>query len=497
MTPSMTLDRRLRLPGRTVMQGKEICSTDCLAKCPLFAALGEAVLTTLRNECKVVVFHKGDIVVEAGEQGSSLFCLNKGIVEITTLQDGQEETQQKGEVGALWGFAGFCGRPEPASVIAASFCDFRSISFESFNEILMSFPELRKFDRFRWLGELHPSLAEQQTDSLGTKSGGIDKLEVAPPRSERGSLPLLRQKSTKFQKEEDAGQASQEPRRMQSQTTKLLDKLLLPRRSGAQPSTTPPDSPDGRKRSPRGLQGEEDVDVGEKGRRLLSPFRLKGSLSPSSSPRREDDSSSRPLSRGRDDSNSCRTESSLSRPISKGGQGTLACELSGPEKPLPPTSSTSFMDEWQKKAANVSLPIVRVSLVTTQAAMEALASLPGAGGSPAPDSRTARDDESKIVSWSSSPAGEEGRSSDLNGGETGISLQELEKKKSLALPKRRRGRLDPVKFSSAPPGGAPETADPLQPTPPSEGGMPPGTTRRARALLSRADPRPELPPGLR
>lgn len=193
----------------------------------------EAVLSAIKSECKLLCFHAGDTIVDEGDLCDRLLCLHKGVIKIMA---GGEVQRQESSEGMLLGLAGLCNRPESCTVVAASFCDFRFITYESFSQILMSFPE--DWKRFR--NTLNQQLAShtpaEPQENMRARS---IMMSATSSSSAEGVLPMISKRSSLAQSLPEMGalrssssSVQEEPSKPKtSNSIRVLDKLLGSRRS--------------------------------------------------------------------------------------------------------------------------------------------------------------------------------------------------------------------------------------------------------------------------
>ncbi len=118
-----------------------------IEKIALFKGLSEEQIHKILSSARETTFPAGEIIIEEGEKGNSLFILKKGVVEILksiTLKVGDSIIRDKGrrlarlsaEEGVFFGEMAFMGEEErSATVRAVTDCTLLVIEKEQFEEL--------------------------------------------------------------------------------------------------------------------------------------------------------------------------------------------------------------------------------------------------------------------------------------------------------------------------------------------------------------------------
>jgi voltage-gated potassium channel len=113
---------------------------DFIEHAPLFQGASHELVREMALQLRPVVFTPGDFIFRAGQYGYNMYFISRGTVEIiapdgttvlTTLTDGQFF----GELALLF------SQPRTASVRAVDYCDLYTLDKDTFERVLMRYPE--------------------------------------------------------------------------------------------------------------------------------------------------------------------------------------------------------------------------------------------------------------------------------------------------------------------------------------------------------------------
>jgi len=113
---------------------------DFIEHAPLFQGASHELVREMALQLRPVVFTPGDLIFRAGQYGYNMYFISRGTVEIiapdgttvlTTLTDGQFF----GELALLF------SQPRTASVRAVDYCDLYTLDKDTFERVLMRYPE--------------------------------------------------------------------------------------------------------------------------------------------------------------------------------------------------------------------------------------------------------------------------------------------------------------------------------------------------------------------
>jgi Fe-S-cluster-containing hydrogenase component 2/CRP-like cAMP-binding protein len=111
----------------------------------VFANLEHDLLKNLAARARLRVFHRGDVIVREGEEGSRFFFIRSGMVKVFKQQSGRDIVLAYLSAGQYFGeMAVLSGKPRIASAGAIDRVEVIELSREDFLECVESHPGLRK-----------------------------------------------------------------------------------------------------------------------------------------------------------------------------------------------------------------------------------------------------------------------------------------------------------------------------------------------------------------
>jgi small-conductance mechanosensitive channel/CRP-like cAMP-binding protein len=117
--------------------------TERLSGVDIFAPLSADELTALARGAKGRVFAPGETIIRAGDDGSSMFVVNRGSVEVSVEVGGEARTVKRLGEGDFFGeMALLTGEPRSASVRAAEETEVLEIGHEEMRGLFESNPDL-------------------------------------------------------------------------------------------------------------------------------------------------------------------------------------------------------------------------------------------------------------------------------------------------------------------------------------------------------------------
>ena len=138
----------------------------------VFAPLSSEEIIRLAEASTSHLFAPGETVIRAGDEGSSMFVMHRGAVEVRASDNGNSRTVAVLKEGDFFGeMALFKGEPRTANVVAAEETEVLEIGHEALKELFEINPGL--------VESLSHVIAERRTD-LATKLQGS---EIAPNES--------------------------------------------------------------------------------------------------------------------------------------------------------------------------------------------------------------------------------------------------------------------------------------------------------------------------
>lgn len=123
---------------------------------PLFKDLSDQELKSMIAILKLIELRDGEVLFEQGDDSEKVFIVQRGVIRITAVHDGVEETYTKLGMGAVFGEIGVM-KTQPRTATARAVGETHLLAFEgkAFVELMERFPTIQKivlatmFGRFR------------------------------------------------------------------------------------------------------------------------------------------------------------------------------------------------------------------------------------------------------------------------------------------------------------------------------------------------------------
>lgn len=110
---------------------------------PMFARVGEELLTEIALAMRPVVFMSGDTIFHEGDRAGEMYFISGGQVEVLARDGSRIAALGKGD--AFGEMALVLDRPRNATVRALSYCDLYQLDRRIFDEILTRHPEFTEY----------------------------------------------------------------------------------------------------------------------------------------------------------------------------------------------------------------------------------------------------------------------------------------------------------------------------------------------------------------
>jgi small-conductance mechanosensitive channel len=116
---------------------------ETLSSVPLFAPLSDEETKKLAQACFVRVFAPGEAIVRKGNEGNSMFVINRGQVKVQIIEDGYPKTINKLSENDFFGeMSLLTGQPRSATVIAEEETEVLQIKKKALKPIFETNPDL-------------------------------------------------------------------------------------------------------------------------------------------------------------------------------------------------------------------------------------------------------------------------------------------------------------------------------------------------------------------
>jgi CRP-like cAMP-binding protein len=114
-----------------------------LKEVDIFRNVDTERLGVIAEIAREVVFNSGDVIVQEGETGDSLYIIKKGSLRIIKEKDGKQYHLKNLTTGQCFGVFGIFGdRPRTAGAIADEVTTLLEIRKSEFKKVLISNPEI-------------------------------------------------------------------------------------------------------------------------------------------------------------------------------------------------------------------------------------------------------------------------------------------------------------------------------------------------------------------
>jgi small-conductance mechanosensitive channel len=142
---------------------------ELLSAVDIFSPLNSAELNALASNVRGHVFAPGEIIIRAGDSGSSMFVVSRGSVDVRVDSNGTSRMLKRLSEGDFFGEMGlFTGEPRTANVIAADETEVLEIGH----------------DAMKGLFETNPDLVEALSHTINERRAGLDA-RSDPPTDEQ------------------------------------------------------------------------------------------------------------------------------------------------------------------------------------------------------------------------------------------------------------------------------------------------------------------------
>jgi small-conductance mechanosensitive channel len=139
--PTRTLHLERKVTTRPVTLEEQIA--DRLSAVDIFAPLSTEELRQLATGTMGHVFAPGETLIRAGDEGSSMFVVHNGRVQVQVSENGRPRTVAVLTEGDFFGEMGlFTGEPRTASVVAIEETEVLEIGHQAMKQILETNPDL-------------------------------------------------------------------------------------------------------------------------------------------------------------------------------------------------------------------------------------------------------------------------------------------------------------------------------------------------------------------
>jgi small-conductance mechanosensitive channel/CRP-like cAMP-binding protein len=116
---------------------------ELLSSVDIFSPLTSAELNALASNARGHVFAPGEIIIRAGDSGSSMFVVGRGSVDVRVESNGTSRTLKRLSEGDFFGEMGlFTGEPRTANVVAADETEVLEIGHDAMKGLFETNPNL-------------------------------------------------------------------------------------------------------------------------------------------------------------------------------------------------------------------------------------------------------------------------------------------------------------------------------------------------------------------
>lgn len=139
-TRTLFVERRAKMDGMP-QDGRGFI--DRLSAVDIFAPLSQDELARLAGASASHVFAPGETVIRAGDEGSSMFVVHNGRVEVQIAENGRPRTVATFNEGDFFGeMALFTGEPRTANVVAVEETEVLEIGYQAMKHLFDTNPDL-------------------------------------------------------------------------------------------------------------------------------------------------------------------------------------------------------------------------------------------------------------------------------------------------------------------------------------------------------------------
>lgn len=166
--PTRTLQLERKKLARPASAREEII--DRLSAVDVFAPLSAEEIQQLASTTLEEVFAPGEALIRAGEEGTSMFVVHHGRVEVQVTENGRPRTVATLREGDFFGEMGlFTGEPRTANVIAIEETEVLEIGHEAMRQLFETNPSLA--ESISW------TIAERRADLAATSQQSPDSIQ--------------------------------------------------------------------------------------------------------------------------------------------------------------------------------------------------------------------------------------------------------------------------------------------------------------------------------
>jgi small-conductance mechanosensitive channel len=149
---------------------------ELLSSVDIFSPLTSKELSALASNARGRVFAPGEIIIRAGDSGSSMFVVSRGSVDVRVESNGSSRTLKRLSEGDFFGEMGlFTGEPRTANVVAADETEVLEIGH----------------DAMKGLFETNPDLVEALSHTINERRAGLAVRSDAPVSEEETHAGIL------------------------------------------------------------------------------------------------------------------------------------------------------------------------------------------------------------------------------------------------------------------------------------------------------------------
>jgi small-conductance mechanosensitive channel/CRP-like cAMP-binding protein len=167
------------------MPAEEILNRNAerLGRVSIFAPLSEPEIEELANMCTSRVYAPGEMIVQEGSEGSSMFVITRGSVRVQVSSAGQPNTVGRLHENEFFGeMSLLTGAPRSASVVADEETEVLQIKKEKFQSILAN----------------HPGLIEAITELVEERRASLNSLSRSEASRDEASKQTVMQAIKRF-----------------------------------------------------------------------------------------------------------------------------------------------------------------------------------------------------------------------------------------------------------------------------------------------------------
>lgn len=131
------------LPSSLRMKIALYLNKDIFEKIPIFKEASEDLISELVLNLKPVIFTPGDYIFRKGDIGLNMYFISRGIVEV--IDEDKEHVIATLTDGNFFGeMALVFSAPRNASIKALDYCDLYTLDKETFDKVIVNFPDFAK-----------------------------------------------------------------------------------------------------------------------------------------------------------------------------------------------------------------------------------------------------------------------------------------------------------------------------------------------------------------